>query len=397
MTGLDAVTVVAPDGTELLHDVTLLAGPTELLGILGPSGSGKSTVLRAIAGLTPVQGGDVLIGGRSVLRVPPHRRRLAMVFETPALIPFLDVEDNVTWGMRARHRPDPEIRDRLRTRSAMLRLGRLLGRRPAGLSAGERGLVGLGRALLDVPAAFLLDEPLGHLDPPERMRMRHAVADLVHGVAVPAFFVTHDQTDVLGVADRIAVVNGGRVVQLGTTRELYDEPADLFVAGFVGAPAMGLLPGRLVASGGWAGVQVGNRTLPLWTPLAPSVRDQVGRDVVLGLRPHDVLDGASPSKAETVTLPAVAESVEHLGPETVVTVTVDAPPVRAPGADPPSGDRAQLRARYPAATAVRRGDRLVVAVDATHAHVFDPTSGRALWHPASDDAPRPDEGISRLR
>lgn len=383
-TGLDGVTVTTPDGAELLHDVTLLAGPAELLAILGPSGSGKSTVLRAIAGLTPIQSGDVLIGGRSMRGVPTHDRHLAMVSEAPALIPFLDVGDNVTWGMRARHLPSPEIENRLRSRSALLRLGRLLARRPVGLSAGERERVALGRALVDVPSAFLLDEPLGHLDAAERVRMRHVVADLVRSAGVPALFVTHDQTDALALADRVAVVREGRVVQLDTPRGLYRRPVDLFVAGFVGAPAIGLLRGRLISSGDWAGFTIGSRVLPLWRPVPAELRGSMGRELILGLRPNDVQDSRETRDAGTVTLPATAAVVERLGSETLVTLTVDAPPVLAPGSDPPAGPRAQLRARFPAHSTVRVGDTVEVALDSAQVHIFDPVSGRALWHPPAD-------------
>ena len=383
-TGLDGVTVLASDGTELLHDVTLLAGPAELMAVLGPSGSGKSTVLRAIAGLTPIQSGDVLVGGHSVRGLPTHERHLAMVSEAPALIPFLDVGHNVTWGMQARHRPAPEIEERLRTRSALLRLGRLLGRRTVGLSAGERERVALGRALVDVPTAFLLDEPLGHLDAPERVRMRRVVAEVVRGAGVPAFFVTHDQTDALALADRVAVVRAGRVVQLDTPRALYRRPVDLFVAGFVGTPAIGLLRGRLVSSGDWAGFQIGTRVLPLWRPVPPELRGSVGRELVLGLRPTDVQDARVDGDAESVRLPATAAVVERTGSQTLVTLTVDAPAVAAPGADPPLGPRARLHARFPAHTAVQVGDAVELALDSAHVHVFDPLSGRALWHPPDD-------------
>jgi multiple sugar transport system ATP-binding protein len=381
VTGLDDVTVATPDGTELLHAVTLLAGPAELLAVLGPSGSGKSTVLRAIAGLVPVQSGDVLIAGRSVRGVPTHERHLAMVSEAPALIPFLDVGHNVTWGMQARHVPEPEIESRLRTRSALLRLGRLLGRRPVGLSAGERERVALGRALVDVPSVFLLDEPLGHLDAPERVRMRRVVAEVVRSAGVPALFVTHDQSDALALADRVAVVRDGRVVQLDTPRALYRRPTDLFVAGFVGTPAIGLLRGRLVSAGDWAGFRIGTRVLPLWRPVPPELRDWVGRDLVLGLRPTDVQDARAGSDAEAVRLPAVAAVVERTGSQTLVTLTVDAPAVAAPGADLPVGPRARLHARFPARSSVRVGDSVELAIDSAQVHVFDPASGRALWHP----------------
>jgi multiple sugar transport system ATP-binding protein len=241
--------------------------------------------------------------------------------------------------------------------------------------------VALGRALVDVPSAFLLDEPLGHLDAPERIRMRRVVADVVRAAGVPALFVTHDQTDALALADRVAVVRDGRVVQLDTPRELYRRPVDLFVAGFVGAPAIGLLRGRLVASKDWAGFQLGGRVLPLWRPVPPELQGSIGRELVLGLRPTDVQDARLGGDAEAVRLPATAAVVERIGSQTLVALTVDAPSVAAPGADLPVGPQARLHARFPGRTTVQVGDVVELALDSAHVHVFDPVSGRALWHP----------------
>lgn len=381
-TGLAGVTVAVPGGgPPVLSDVTLLAGAGEVLAVIGPSGSGKSTALRAVAGLVPVTGGDVFVGGRPVRDVPVHERGLAMVFESAALVPFLDVAGNMTAGMRLRHRPEREIGDRLAERSRRLGLRALLHRRPAGLSAGERGLVGIGRATIEVPAAYLFDEPLAHLDPPGRVRTRRSIAEVVRSAGAAALFVTHDQADALAIGDRVAVLCRGSVVQTGTGRELYERPSDLFVAGFVGSPPMGLVAGRVVESGGLAGFAVHSRTLPLWAPVPDVLRGRIGSEVVLGLRPEDVREAGG---AHTVGVEATVVTVEHLGPATSLGLVVDAPAVSAPGADPPAGPRARLGAIFPAHSPVRVGDRVRVAVDATRAHVFDPVSGRALWHPPAD-------------
>lgn len=382
-TGLAGVTVLGADGTPVLDGVTLLADPAEVLAVIGPSGSGKSTALRAVAGLVEVQRGEVWVAGRRVTGVPAHERNLAMSFESTALLPFLDVAGNLTAGMRTRHRSPGEIAARLSAESRVLRIGQLLGRRPSGLSAGERGLVGIGRAVIDVPAAYLFDEPVAHLDAAGRTRVRQAIAARVREAGVSALYVTHDQHDAFAVADRIAVLRAGRVAQCGTGRELWEEPADLFVAQFVGSPPMGLLRGRLVESGGVAGFAVGNRTLPLWSPVPALLRDRLGADVVLGLRPESVGPAGG---AHTVGLEGTAVAVERTGPATSVTVEIDAPPVAAPGADPPAG-RARLAAVFPPRAGVRTGDRVRVAVDATRVHVFDPASGQALWHPPSDRPP----------
>jgi multiple sugar transport system ATP-binding protein len=385
LTGLDAVTVLGPDGAPVLDGVTLLAGPAEVLAVVGPSGSGKSTALRAVAGLVEVQRGEVWVAGRRVTGVPAHQRGLAMSFETTALLPFLDVAGNLTAGMRTRHRSKGEIAARLTAETRMFRLGGLLRRRPAGLSAGERGLVGVGRATIDVPEAYLFDEPLAHLDAAGRAQARRSIAARVREAGVPALYVTHDQADAFALADRIAVLRAGRVAQTGTGRELWERPAGLFVAQFVGSPPMGLLRGRLVESGGTGGFVVGARTLPLWSPVPDLLRDRLGADVLLGLRPESV---GPVGGAQTVGLDGTAVVVERTGPATAVTVELDLPPVTAPGADPPAG-RARLTARFAPRTALRTGDPVRVAVDATRVHVFDPVTGRALWHPPSDRPPLP--------
>jgi len=383
LTGLADVTVVGGGAAPVLDGVTLLAGPGEILAVIGPSGSGKSTALRAVAGLLEVQRGEVWVAGRRVTGVPAHERRLAMSFESAALVPFLDVEGNLTAGMRTRHRSPGEVAARLTAETRLLRLGGLLGRRPPGLSAGERGLVGIGRATIDVPDAYLFDEPLAHLDAAGRAHARQAIAARVRAAGVPALYVTHDQAEAFSVADRIGVLRAGRVVQTGPGRELWERPADLFVAQFVGSPAMGLLRGRLVENDGVAGFVVGSRTLPLWSPVPEELRDRLGGDVVLGLRPESV---GPVGGDQTVGLDGTAVTVERTGPATHVTVEIDAPPVTAPGADPPAG-RARLAATFPARDPVRPGERVRVAVDATRVHVFDPVTGRALWHPPSDRPP----------
>jgi multiple sugar transport system ATP-binding protein len=384
-TGLDDVTVLDAAGAPVLERVTLLAAPAEVLAVLGPSGSGKSTVLRAIAGLVGVERGEVWVAGRRVTGVPAHERGLAMSFETAALLPFLDVAGNLTSGMRTRHRTEGEIASRLTAGSRALGIGRLLGRRPAGLSAGERGLVGVGHATIDVPNAYLFDEPFAHLDAAGRAAARRTVAARIREAGVPALYVTHDQEDAFAVADRIAVLRAGRVVQDGTGRELWERPVDLFVAQFVGSPPMGLLRGRLVEAGGTAGFVIGARTLPLWSPVPDLLRDRLGADVLLGLRPESV---GPVGGAQTVGLDGTAVVVERTGPATAVTEELDLPPVTAPGADPPAG-RARLTARFPPRAALRTGDPVRVAVDATRVHVFDPVTGRALWHPPSDRPPLP--------
>jgi multiple sugar transport system ATP-binding protein len=384
-TGLERVTVVR-DGAPVLRDVTLQAADGELLVVLGSSGSGKSTLLRVLAGLDEISSGRVTIKGRDVTGLSPGQRHVAMVFEASALIPFLDVARNLGWGLRVQRLPEAEVQKRVTGRARQLRLSRLLSRRPAELSAGERGLVDIGHALVQVPDAFLLDEPLAGLDTEQRIRVRREIVDVVRSSGVATLLVTHDQADGLAIADRVALLHQGAVVQVGSPRELYERPVDLFVAGFVGTPPIGLLPARLVAADGQAGFTVGARTLPLWRSVPPLLRDHVGREVVLGFRAEDVHDATAGHHPDAVALDAVVSAAEYTGRRTVVTVVVDAPPVTAPGSGPSVGHPlgATLPAFFAPQTGSRAGDAVRVAVAAASAHVFDAVTGRAIWHPEDD-------------
>lgn len=377
-TGVIGVSVVRA-GTTVLRDVTLQAGPGELLVVLGPSGSGKSTLLRVLAGLDAVDTGAVTIRGRDVTALPPGRRRVSMVFESSALIPFLDVARNLGWGLTMQRLPKAQIRERVSDRARQLRLGRVLSRRPGELSGGERSLVGIGHALVAAPEVFLFDEPLGDLDAVHRTAVRRQLVDAVRRLGAPAFYVTHDPAEGLAVADRVALLHRGELVQVGPPRDLYQRPANLLVAGFIGTPPIGLLPARLVVSAGLAGFRVGARTLPLWGPVPGALRDHVGRDVVLGLRAEDVSPAAPGHHPDAVALAGVAVSTEFTGRQNVVTATVAAGPVTAPGAG--ELDAARLTVPLPARAVVGPGDVVEIAVDATRAHVFDAGTGRALWHP----------------
>ena len=390
VTGLDQATVVLPgaDGDRVVLDrLSLLAEDGELMVVLGPSGSGKTTLLRAIAGLAQLRSGRVLIRDRPVTGLPPHARDLAMVFEQSSLVPTLDVAENLAFGLRLRHRPADEIAEQVATQARRLGLRKLLSRLPSQLSPGQRGQVGIGRAIARVPAAFLLDEPLAHLDAGQRWQMRRHLAEVVKGSGVTTFYVTHDQSDALAIADRVAVLRDGALVQLGPPAQLYDQPVDLFVAGLLGSVPIGLLPARLVAGSGGSGFQVGARVLPLWSPPPAALRGLVGREVVLGLRVEDVrayarTDGVDLDPA-LPPLPATVVRAEHTGPDVLVSLSIAAPPVRAPDADPADLllGSAQLRARFARSAAVTPGSTVQVCLDITRAHVFDPVTGRALAHP----------------
>jgi multiple sugar transport system ATP-binding protein len=373
------VTVVR-GGRTVLRDVTLEAAEGELLVVLGSSGSGKSTLLRVIAGLDDVSSGEVLIKDRRVTGLPAPGRRTAMVFQAGALFPFLDVARNLGWGLRVQHRPEEEVRERVSGRARQLRLGRLLSRRPGQLSGGERGLVGIGRALVQAPDVFLLDEPLGDLDAVQRVEVRRQIVDVVRSLGVTTFYVTHDQAEGLAVADRVALLHEGEVVQVGTPRELYDRPVDVVAAESVGEPMIGILPARLVSAGGQAGFEVGPRTLPLWQAVPPPLRDSVGREVLLGFRAEDVHDADDGEHPDSVTLEALVTDVEYTGRQHVVGLVVQAAPVVAPGAGF-ARIATTLHAFWPSSAAIKPGDSVGIALDGARAHVFDARTGRALWHP----------------
>lgn len=350
----------------MLHDVSLLAAPGEMLAVVGPSGSGKTMVLRTVAGLERVRSGRVLVVGRDVTRVAPPDRNVAMVFQAATLLPFLDVAENLTRAAMARGERGPAPQRRLDDRGRRLGLGGLLPRMPRTLSAGERALTGIGRALVQAPVAFLFDEPLAHLDSVERARARRTIMDVVKQAGVPALYATHDQAEAMAVADRIAVLREGAVVQVDTPRGLYDRPVDVFVAGFVGEPEIGLLPARPVA----AGYRVGARTLPLWGARPAGTGEG---PVLLGLRAEDVEPAGTGADPSSVALPVV---VRH-----VVEYPAAHPVLVAEVALPGEADGARLVARVERDTRLRPGDRIDLAVDAGRAHVFDPGTGRALSHP----------------
>ena len=366
-TGLVAATVTQRDGTVVLTDFTLLAEPGELLAVLGPSGCGKSTLLRAIAGLIPVRAGRVLIRGREVTRRSPAERDVAMVFENGALNPALDLARNMGFGLAVRHTAAPEVAQRVEHQSRRLGIRGLLRRKPTEISMGQRGQAGVGRALVREPAAFLLDEPLAHLDLPERTRMRRVIAESVASAGVSTFYVTHDQTEALAIGDRVAVMEQGRIRQIGTSRELYEQPASLFVADFVTPVPLGVLPARLVVADGVAAYRVGDRTLVTWRPVPDALADRTGEPVVLGLRAESVTAVPPDPDPDATVLAGTVAAIERTGRDTFLTVRLR--------------DGATLVARFGGRAPIRLADPVAVSVDVAAAHVFDPVSGRALHHP----------------
>jgi multiple sugar transport system ATP-binding protein len=380
---LDDVSRVYPDGTAAVSHLSLHVRHAELLAVVGPSGCGKSTTLRLIAGVEPLSGGTISIGGKVMNGVPSHLRDLAMVFEAGALYPHMTASDNLRFGLAVRKMPAGEIEQRVGAESRVLRIGRLLDRLPKTLSAGQRQRVAIGRATVRVPAAFLLDEPLTHLDAGERIRLRTELVKILHGLGTTAIYVTHDQSQAMAVGDRVAVMRAGVIEQVAEPRTLYRRPANTFVASFVGEPAMALVAGRLEAGDGAARVVLGGQRLPFPGTPSGALRGRVGAAVTVGIRPEHLGDAAA-VPGHGAVLRSTVVRVERLGAELLVGCALDALQVHVtdtPGVGEDPAGRATLVARFPARHPVRSGDRVELAVDTHQLSYFDPVTGEALWHP----------------
>jgi multiple sugar transport system ATP-binding protein len=392
--GLEHVWMTYENGVDAVRDVSLEVAAGEFVVLVGPSGCGKSTLLRVIAGLEQPTAGRVSIGERDVTRVAPPDRDIAMVFQNYALYPHMSVRQNLGFGLRQRKVPGAEIDRRVGEMAAMLGLGDLLGRRPSQLSGGQRQRVAIGRALARDPAAFLLDEPLSNLDAKLRTSMRSELARLHERLGVTTVYVTHDQVEAMTLGDRVVVLRDGVVQQCDRPQVLYERPANLFVAAFIGSPAMNLVEGRALGDR----VRFGGHevTLPPGAPL-----HGLRGDVVLGMRPAAFTEDGPLAPEAWPLMEVRAELVEHLGDEVHAAFALDAPRVTADAvvdAADIAGEDARLladdaRARFVAVldgrTRVQAGDTLRLRVDPDRMHAFDPASGEAVRAPASSSPARP--------
>jgi multiple sugar transport system ATP-binding protein len=335
-------------------DIALESG--EFLVLLGPSGCGKSTLLNIIAGLAEASGGDILIGGKSVIGVHPKDRDIAMVFQSYALYPNLTVHRNIGFGLEMRKVP-ADVRDKaVRDAAKLLKIDNLLDRKPGQLSGGQRQRVAIGRALVRKPEVFLFDEPLSNLDAKLRMETRTELKRLHQMLKTTIVYVTHDQIEAMTLATRIAVMRDGRIEQLGTPEEIYDRPATLYVAGFVGAPPMNMLD--VTVRGGTFVITGSDAVVPLPARFRGLVRDE--QRLILGIRPEALnlfRDEAS------VSLPARTEVAELTGPELVVTAMI--------------GEQ-RLMASLPPRSHIAGGADLTLFFDEEAAHLFDPETGKAI-------------------
>ena len=343
------------DAINVLRDINLSIEDGEFIVLVGPSGCGKSTLLRMIAGLEEISGGTLKIGGEVMNNVEARERDIAMVFQSYALYPHMSVSRNIGFPLTVRHADEAEIDTEVERVAEMIGLTELLERKPAALSGGQRQRVAMGRAIIRDPKVFLFDEPLSNLDAKLRLQMRKQIRELHRSLGSTSIYVTHDQVEALTLADRVVLLEGGDIQQVGTPMEIYEYPANMFVAGFVGSPVMNFFPGVLVASDRGIAVELdGIGRLDL--PTDPGLVTGSDERITLGVRPEH-LEISSTGFAATVS------DLERLGSETVVFATAD-------------GQSITLLVRGPQAPAL--GERIMVSPNPAHLHIFDRSSGKRL-------------------
>jgi multiple sugar transport system ATP-binding protein len=398
---LDHVDKIYSGGVKAVDGLSLDIKDGEFMVLVGPSGCGKSTALRSIAGLEEISDGTIVIGDRVVNDLPPKDRDIAMVFQNYALYPHMTVEQNLAFGLQLRKTPKDEIRRRVTEAAKMLGLEQYLKRKPAALSGGQRQRVAMGRAIVREPQAFLMDEPLSNLDAKLRVSMRASLNQLHDRLGVTTVYVTHDQVEAMTLGHRVCVLRDGRLQQVDTPQALFDAPVNLFVAGFIGSPAMNFVTAELVQDGGPAVSFAGYKLSvpPSVLSAKPGLDGYFGREVILGVRPSDFEDAAL-ADSSWPRLQVSAGVTEELGSEIHVIFTIDAPPVEHPSiTDAAQGDEGEdetavalaggksvWTARVAARSSARPGSPVELAVDTSNLHFFDPVSALSIGHPqASPD------------
>jgi multiple sugar transport system ATP-binding protein len=376
-------------GVQAVSDLSLDIADGEFLVLVGPSGCGKTTALRMVAGLEEITGGTVSIGGRVVNRVSSKDRDIAMVFQSYALYPHLSVAENIAFGLRLRKESKKVIAERVSWAAQLLDLTPYLDRKPKELSGGQRQRVAMGRAIVRQPQVFLMDEPLSNLDAKLRVHMRAEIGRIQRELGTTTIYVTHDQVEAMTMGDRVAVMSGGELQQVASPQELYDTPANVFVAAFIGSPPMSLLEGTVREDGPDVMLELAGAQLPLLAPALaayPQLAGSNGRAVTVGIR-SECLHPAG-ERPDLPRLDATVMLVEALGAQSIVYLRVDAPQITADGlvetTEHSTGDpsaplvRPNLVATFPAHAAPTVGDTLPVAVDAGCLHYFDRESGAPL-------------------
>jgi len=377
-----------PDGTQAVHDVNFTVNDGEFFILVGPSGCGKSTLLNMIVGLEEISRGEIRLDGKGINDLDPKDRNMAMVFQSYALYPHMSVRDNMAFPLNMAKLPKQEINKRVEEAAKILELSSLLDRKPRNLSGGQRQRVAMGRAIVRKPVAFLLDEPLSNLDARLRVQMRTEIARLQKRLGTTTIYVTHDQTEAMTLGDRVAVLKNGIVQQVGTPYELYDNPRNLFVAAFIGSPAMNFFPAQ-------------RKDRRLFFPILDietSIPDQARlpdntENLIAGLRPehfHSVSDKDNVDRHQLVVFSATVDVVEWLGADLLVYFQKELGhwPVSPELAQDlnlqkPGGDTLDFTARLNAAHVMKENDTVQLSFDPNRLHLFDPTSGVCLTSPQS--------------
>ena len=356
---LEHIYKIYPNGFEAVKDFNLEIADKEFIIFVGPSGCGKSTTLRMIAGLEEISSGTLKIGDRVVNDVEPKDRDIAMVFQSYALYPHMTVRDNMAFSLKLRKTPKDEIDQKVNKAAAILGLENLLDRKPKALSGGQRQRVAMGRAIVREPKVFLMDEPLSNLDAKLRVQMRTEISKLHQSLGATIIYVTHDQTEAMTLGTRIVVMKDGIVQQVDTPQNLYNNPGNLFVAGFIGSPQMNMLDAQVEASGSDIFLVIGNQfRIKLPAAKAKKVIDggYAGKTVIMGIRPEDLTDDADKVASSAAVIEAPIEVYELLGAEVYLYFTING---------------SNMTARVNPRTAARTGDVVQFALDTDKIHVFD--------------------------
>jgi multiple sugar transport system ATP-binding protein len=393
---LDGLTKVYADGTRAVQELDLDVADGEFVVFVGPSGCGKTSALRMIAGLEDITAGEVRVAGKVVNALPPKARDMAMIFQNYALYPHMNVFENMAFGLKMRGVDKGEIRRRVERAARVLGLSEVLGKRPRHLSGGQRQRVAMGRAIVREPEAFLMDEPLSNLDAKLRVQMRAEIARIQRDLGVTTIYVTHDQSEAMTLGDRVCVLRGGVLQQVDRPQMLYDRPANLFVGGFIGSPAMNLVEAELTGGDGDVWAVFGLHRLPveqevLWG--RPALKRYLGRRVALGIRPEDLEDAAlAPQTPGDRRLKVTVDIKEDMGSEVFLHFAVDAPPVKTEelreivGGEALQAAEEQTHhqgspwiARIGRTSLAREGEQAELAVATGHMHFFDLETGAGIY------------------
>jgi multiple sugar transport system ATP-binding protein len=407
---LEGLTKVYGDGTRAVHELDLEIADGEFVVFVGPSGCGKTSALRMIAGLEDISGGTVRVGGDVVNDLPPRARDIAMIFQNYALYPHMNVYDNMGFGLKMRGLDKAEIRRRVEAAARVLGLSEVLTKRPRHLSGGQRQRVAMGRAIVREPQAFLMDEPLSNLDAKLRVQMRAEIARIQRDLQVTTIYVTHDQSEAMTLGDRVCVLRSGLLQQVDRPQVLYDRPANLFVAGFIGSPAMNFVQAELADRDGRLTAVFGPHALVVPPDVAaarPELRRSAGRRVALGIRPEDLEDSAGSGPVpEGSRLDVTVDIKEDMGSEVYLHFAVDAPPVTTEELREIVGDEALAAAdeqthhhgspfiaRVARGTGAREGEPVQLVVDTRRLHFFDLDTGDGIYDAAAGQGKRVLAGV----